>query len=265
MINSTMIVCIDSKWSAKRKVRAPSPGIFWPMRILRFQEQCCQSPQIVGLHGSCKYQRKLWNKTPGTYLIFPIFWLMIYSHRWLGHSLCQTDQYFTHPHNPAYKRSSELYCMEPDYDKKNTVLRRILENASNNIVCPLQAENTKSEHGILQDFQDSMFEFQNLLAIAEKSGIVFVCPQCVDVGKNKMKGTWASSPSTNRYSTKLTVKLLEAIFKLHNLESERTWSKLPTSLKIRLFVCEYYPADIIWTDNENSSEYPHNLIWNGKR
>ncbi|KAJ5369987.1 uncharacterized protein N7496_006079 [Penicillium cataractarum] len=71
--------------------------------------------------------------------------------------------------------------MGPDYDKKNTVLRRILENASNNIVCPLQAENTKSEYGILQDFQDSVSEFQHLLAIAEKSGIVFVCPQCVDV------------------------------------------------------------------------------------
>jgi hypothetical protein len=128
--------------------------------------------------------------------------------------------------------------METDYDKTNAVLRRILENAGKKFDCPLQAENIKSdvEHGMMQNFQDSMSEFHRLLAIAEESGIVFVCPQCLDADfeyfdkmnqfqfhcwKKEMKDTWASSPSINRYSTKLTVKLWEAIFKPHNLASVR--------------------------------------------
>jgi hypothetical protein len=72
--------------------------------------------------------------------------------------------------------------METDYDKTNAVLRRILENAGKKFDCPLQAENIKSdvEHVITQNFHDSMSDFSRLLAIAEESGIVFVCPQCVD-------------------------------------------------------------------------------------
>jgi hypothetical protein len=101
--------------------------------------------------------------------------------------------------------------MKTEKDKRNAVLRLILKNAGKKCACPqclcsfpdmdstrehleimkwneehkylMQAENIKFdlEHVIMQKSQNSMSEFRCLLAIAEASGIVFICPLCVDV------------------------------------------------------------------------------------